>query len=247
MTVNLKDYVDISQSPDLASFERQLVKFASDADFGIATAGLAIDRPGRGPGGSFTSVGNAPAAYSEMAKNMNYGAADPVLAHLKRECCPIAYDQTLYVAAGAAASDLWEFQAAFGFRNGIALAVHLPERKHFLLGFDRERALPADGKKLARMLGSLALLATFAQSAALRLFPAHEPSQVADCAVRLTRRELEVLRWTLDGKTSWEIGQILSVSYDTVLFHLRNCMKKFGVSSKHQAALRAVSSGLLEL
>jgi LuxR family transcriptional regulator, quorum-sensing system regulator SolR len=62
----------------------------------------------------------------------------------------------------------------------------------------------------------------------------------------LTEREVEILRWTIDGKTAWEIGQILKISERTVNFHLQNVMGKFGVHNKTHAAARAVSYGLIK-
>lgn len=242
--VKLQRYLEISESPDQLTFEKLLVAFAADIDFGIVTAAVAVDSPGRGPGGAYETVANTAAAYTKAAKHVPYAGRDPVLERLKRLSVPICYDQSLYVGEGAA--DLWDFQAPFGLRNGIAIAMHLPEGKHFLLGFDSDHALPADGPRLVRMLGSLALLASFAQPAAFRLSATIGQRQDR-ASIRLTARELEVLRWTLDGKTAWEISQILAISYDTVLSHLKNSMCKCGVRSKHQAALKAVTIGQIVL
>jgi DNA-binding CsgD family transcriptional regulator len=62
---------------------------------------------------------------------------------------------------------------------------------------------------------------------------------------KLTRRELDVLSWTSQGKTAWEVSVILGMSEKTVNFHLGNAMRKLGVSSKHQAVLKCVAAGLL--
>ena len=240
--LKLQRYLEISESADKATLERLLAAFAANLDFGIVTAAVAVDRPGQGPGGAYESIANTAMAYAEAAKHVQYAGRDPVLERLKRLSVPFCYDQSVYVSEDAV--DLWDFQAPFGLRNGIAVAMHLPGGKHFLLGFDRHHALPADGPRLVRMLGSLALLASFTQSAAFRISTTIGQKQT-QASVRLTARELEVLQWTLEGKTAWEIAQILTISYDTVLSHLRGCMRKFGVSSKHQAALRAVEAGLL--
>ena len=61
--------------------------------------------------------------------------------------------------------------------------------------------------------------------------------------VRLTDRERDCLLWTARGKTAWEVGQILSISEETVLFHLKNGTRKLGVFSKHHAVVKAVMSG----
>lgn len=62
---------------------------------------------------------------------------------------------------------------------------------------------------------------------------------------RLTRRELECLRWTLLGKTAWEVGTILGIAEQTAARHLHHASRKLGCVSKHQAALRAVHLQLI--
>ncbi|WP_193369932.1 helix-turn-helix transcriptional regulator [Pelagibius marinus] len=63
--------------------------------------------------------------------------------------------------------------------------------------------------------------------------------------VRLTDRERDCLVWTARGKTAWEVGQILSISEETVLFHLKNVTRKLGVFSKHHAVVKAVIQGYI--
>jgi LuxR family quorum-sensing transcriptional regulator LasR len=47
------------------------------------------------------------------------------------------------------------------------------------------------------------------------------------------------------GKTSWEIGRLLSVAERTVVFHLQNATQKLGVSGRQAAVARAIVSGLI--
>lgn len=61
--------------------------------------------------------------------------------------------------------------------------------------------------------------------------------------VRLTDRERDCLLWTARGKTAWEVGQILTISEETVLFHLKNATRKLGVFSKHHAVVKAIVQG----
>ncbi len=63
----------------------------------------------------------------------------------------------------------------------------------------------------------------------------------------LTEREKEILKWCAQGKTTWEIGVILSLSEAGVLFHLRNVMRKFNTSSRVYAVMQAVRLGLIQL
>jgi LuxR family quorum-sensing system transcriptional regulator SolR len=55
----------------------------------------------------------------------------------------------------------------------------------------------------------------------------------------LTFREKEVLQWVVQGKTSWEVGRILSMSERTVKFHLQNIYTKLNVVNRAQAVSMA--------
>ena len=146
-----------------------------------------------------------------------------------------------YVANGV--GDLWEQQAQFGYRTGIAMALHLPEGKHFLLGVDRDRPLPSDPNELQRLVADLQLFAVHAQDAAMRLLV---PLALQPERPSLTPRELEVLRWTMDGKTAWEVGAVLGISERTAVLHINNAMHKLKCVNKHQAVLKALRLGLID-
>ena len=235
--MKLQQFMDVSQSGDLPTFQQRLLGLANDLDFGLVNATVVVDRPGKES--VFMSVNNTPPEFAE-ATNAELSKRDPVLQRLKRQSTPFAYDQSFYVLEGAA--DMWEIQAAHGYRTGLAVALHLSNRRHFLLGLDRETPLPKEDEDVTALLANLQLLAVHAQDAALRLIgvqsaPGDDP--------KLTAREKEILRWTMEGKTAWAVAQILRVSEHTVNFHLRNAQQKLDASSKHQAVLRALALGLL--
>jgi len=64
-------------------------------------------------------------------------------------------------------------------------------------------------------------------------------------ARKLTTMEGEVLQWVVEGKTSWEVGKILSIKERTVKFHLKNIYEKFNVRNRAQAVATANSLGFL--
>ena len=61
----------------------------------------------------------------------------------------------------------------------------------------------------------------------------------------LTRRELEVLKWVMAGKSSWEISRITDCAEATVNFHISNIRQKFNVSTRQQALVKAIALGIL--
>jgi NarL family two-component system response regulator LiaR len=61
----------------------------------------------------------------------------------------------------------------------------------------------------------------------------------------LTERETDVLRLLAQGKANKEIAATLVIGEKTVKTHVSNILSKLGVSSRTQAALYAVRSGLV--
>jgi DNA-binding NarL/FixJ family response regulator len=59
----------------------------------------------------------------------------------------------------------------------------------------------------------------------------------------LTPREVQVLKWVVNGKTNQEIGLELGISEKTVEKHLEGVFSKLGVASRVEAAVHAVREG----
>lgn len=64
---------------------------------------------------------------------------------------------------------------------------------------------------------------------------------------KLSAREIEVLQWLKEGKSSWEISIILSISERTVNYHVYNIFRKLEVVNRPQAVAAAISLGLVDL
>ena len=92
------------------------------------------------------------------------------------------------------------------------------------------------------MVAELCLFAVHAQDAALRVML---PTAAEPAVPELTPRELECLRWTMEGKTAWEVGGILAISEQTAARHLNNAAHKLGCVNKHQAVLKALRLGFI--
>jgi len=216
------------------------VSFAHELEFGLVLAVVIADQPSGQR--HVTRLGNTPAAFLEASQSPDALARDPVNRRSQAEHLPFVYDQETYAQVGA--GDLWEEQAQYGYKTGISVGLHLPDKRWFMLGCDRDKQLPRSDAKMARMLADLHLGAVHALTAAQRL-GLFNLQEVSKPAVLLTPKEKLVLELTAKGKTSRGVGRILELSEHTVNFHLRNVMGKFGVGSKHEAVYLASDLGLI--
>lgn len=73
------------------------------------------------------------------------------------------------------------------------------------------------------------------------------PKLAPAASVVLTAREREVLRWTAERKTAWEIGQILGIAERAVTFHVNNILVKLGAPNKVEAIVKAISAALIDM
>lgn len=231
-------FTSVLQAKSRDELLTEVVGFTRRLGFETVAAMAVVDHFRGEP--EFVWVDNTPPAFRAAFENTTYARRDPVMQHCKRASVPIIWNQDTYTSVGE--GERFEVQASFGYRTGIALALHLPEGRHFFIGVDRDRALPTSSVEVTRMVADLQLFAVHAQDAALRvLLP---PSPQADIP-NLTPRELESLRWTMEGKTAWELGNILGISERTAVLHVNNATHKLGCVNKHQAVLKALRFGLI--
>ena len=232
-------FTSVLEADDRDQLLSEIVRFTQSLGFETVSAMTVIDHMlGEA---EFITVDNTPVEYRDLFTMTGRGRFDPVMQHCKRQSVPIIWDQATYTAVGK--GDEWERQAQFGYHTGIAMALHLPEGRHFFLGVDRDQALPRHSGELTRIVADLQLFAVHAQDAAHRVLL---PRAADPDAPALTPRELECLRWTMEGKTAWEVGSIVGITERTAGLHINNAAHKLGCANKHQAVLKALRLGLIQ-
>ena len=162
--MSLPEYVEVAHAASRVDFKRSLERLTRQKGFDHFSAMTVNSR-----GGSrvVSVVDDVPQDYAVHYHDPCAGQIDPILKHLSASRMPIIWCQDTYVRAGLA--ELWELQAPFGYRTGIAMALHMPDGKHFLLGVDRSDPLPKEDSQLTRMIADLQLLAVYAQKTAVRV------------------------------------------------------------------------------
>ena len=64
---------------------------------------------------------------------------------------------------------------------------------------------------------------------------------------KLTARESEVLRWVANGKSAWEVGEILHITKRTVDEHVQTAVRKLGAVNRTHAVALALCDGIIKL
>ncbi|MEF3102508.1 LuxR family transcriptional regulator [Raoultella ornithinolytica] len=177
-----------------------------------------------------------PQAWMAHYQAENYFAIDPVLRPENFLRGHLPWNDGLFRDA----PELWDGARDHGLVKGITQCLTLPNHAQGFLsvsGQNRSTGLyPADELEMRlRMLIELSLLTL------LRL----QDAMVMPPEMKFSRRELEILKWTAEGKTSAEVAIILSISENTVNFHQKNMQRKFNAPNKTQIACYAVATGLI--
>jgi DNA-binding CsgD family transcriptional regulator len=183
-------------------------------------------------------VSNYPEAWKKRYQEARYVEIDPTVQHARRSQSPIIWSDTLF----SGAPELWREAQSHGLRYGWAQSAFDSCGVGGMLTLARSND-PLTADELAQNEVKMRWLVSTAHLSLKRVLM---PTLMADPERGLTDREVEVLKWAADGKTSGEISKILVISVDTVNFHVKNAVTKLKTTNKTAAVVRAAMLGLLQ-
>jgi len=164
-----------------------------------------------------------------------YAMLDPTVAHAVSSVVPLVWSDAMYHTE--AQRNFAEEARAHGIQTGATLPVQTREGDVAMLSFTNA-SQGVDARRLVEeSLVWGTLVATVAHETMRKLI---KPTLVP--TVRLTRREMEVLKWIAAGKTDWEMSRLMGISEHGVVHHVRNIMLKYDVVSRFQAVAKAAAS-----
>ena len=141
--------------------------------------------------------------------------------------------------------DIANFEQRAMTRAAIAVPVHLPFGQIGAVSFnplDKNKTdLAEDFERLSDAFGLYArtFIATYVQVMG--------SAQALPPGTRLSKREVECLRWAAIGKTDLEISMIMSRSRATVRFHIHNAATKLNAVNRSQTVFKAAQLGYISL
>lgn len=203
--------------------------------FDYCAYGLRVPSPLSNP--QTILLNNYPAEWQARYEQQGYVQIDPSVHHGCRKNTPLLWTDAVF----AQTPDFWEDARAFGLRYGWAKACIDGGGVRGMLTLARSGE-PLTAREIEHSEMKMRWLAHISHVVLSRIFTTRQAEKMHS---NLTSREIEVLKWTADGKTSADISSLLDVSENTVNFHVKNAVFKLRANNKTAATVRAAMLGLL--
>lgn len=176
-----------------------------------------------------------PVAYVRDFDRGHMMRSCPFAARLRGSAVPQVWHLADAAHFQAFPADVRSLMLRFAMPAGIAFPINAGDGQRLVFWFSGERAPLGQSE-----INELAMIVLYA----LDTYNAVKRNE--DCTHNaLSARELEVVRWTAQGKTSIEIGQILALSDHTVNAYMTNAIKKLDCVNRTQLVAKAIRLKLI--
>jgi DNA-binding CsgD family transcriptional regulator len=187
------------------------------------------------------SISGFPSEWRKRYDEMGYLRIDPIVAHVFSSLTPLIWDEI--DGSDPAVAGFLADAARFGLEHGLTIPVYGRGGEISLFSLARSRALPSLDSSRLSLVRRAQWFATHVHEAVRPIIMEREDAPGG--RGRLTAREKDCLLWAAEGKTAWEIAQVLSISERTVNFHLQNVRDKLQVQGSRNAVAKAIAMGEL--
>jgi LuxR family quorum-sensing system transcriptional regulator SolR len=179
---------------------------------------------------------NYPEGWMDHYWHKSYDVVDPTLTRCRESIIPVLWQELIT----SDSKYFWKDAFDNGLRTGIAQPSHGPGGAFSILNLACKEELGLDELRAKSLrLSWVAHATNQSMTNIVRKGIYGDPNS------KLTAREIEVLRWTADGKTASEVGLIMEISERTVNFHVGNSLMKLNATNKTSAVIKAAMLGLL--
>jgi LuxR family transcriptional regulator, quorum-sensing system regulator BjaR1 len=241
------DAIDaLGAAPDVKTVERTLLPVL--ARFGVE--GYGSERI-LGPGGKILGTPLFPKSYISWRDHYwsrGHVWRDPLIVRSLTGTGTMVWQQVLREPLTPGAILVFNEAREYGYADGFVTPMHRADGSLTTALFSSPRPLDLALEDEA----SLRLLALYLANVGERLDLAGGSQRLSAGSGRpvrrkavLTQRQKDCLEWLRDGRTYWEIGQILQISERTVKFHVQEACRALGVRTRQQALVEASVAGLL--
>jgi LuxR family quorum sensing-dependent transcriptional regulator len=184
-------------------------------------------------------VGAFPPAWMDRYFSQDYAHIDPIVIRSKCNSSPFLWSEALPFARtehNTVVSRMFNEAREFKLNAGFVVPLTTIEGDVIAMSLGGEAAEVSPAvRDIISTIGALAM------GRAIEL----QDWQKRRSFSGLTDRELECLKWAADGKSEWEISEILGISEHTADKHLTNARRKLGAATRTQAVANAIRWGLI--
>lgn len=190
---------------------------------------------------SYTVIyNNYPDDWRRHYDESNYVELDPVVKHCFSSTRAVIWNELEEQYTSKKEQRFFSDAKKYGLESGLSIPIHGSKSEIGIFSLASDKSYESfENEELKEILLVSQAVAPIAFSKLVEF----ESQQVEREKDILTTREKDVIYWAAEGKTTWEIGQILGCTERTVYFHLNNATKKLGVVNRYQAISKAVLHG----
>lgn len=182
---------------------------------------------------------NYPSIWKARSAEQRYYADDPVLLTAQRLALPFTWDDIpRHIDLTRRQRVILDEAKLAGLPTGYTVPIHVPGQISGSCTFVYE-----PGSVDPACFPAAHYVGIYAFNAALKLSGRSAAAKAG--RVRLTNRQRECLSLAARGKSDWSIGQLLTLSQQTVHMHIELAKGRYNVSSRVEAVVRALFDGEL--
>lgn len=185
-----------------------------------------------------TLANRVPEEWRRIYVKERYADVNPTIRHCRRTGRPFRWNDAPYDPEGEPrVAEFIQRVTDFGLSGGLVFPISEPQRctGFVWMGVGVEDSVGSD-------MPILHLMALYAFDRVRRL---RAPSSTG--CLPLTVRERDVLAWVAQGKSAWEIGEILGIAARTVNEHVQTACRKLNAANRTQAVVAALRERFIAL
>ena len=225
---------EISESKSLDSLRLAMLKLAKNLSCDYIFYNIQISNSVEE--NLFLGIGNYPPSWLKKYIEKDYAQIDPILIHCLNQTDLIYWKQHNNSSANQQIKDFFYDAKQFGLNDGVSKGLHKSQSEIGIISLASMN--PLNHNHIASVID---IFQPLIHESIIRLDSSYKDAKLKI----LTKRELEALHHMAEGKTSIDIAYEMKISENTVVFHIKNIIKKLNATNRTQAVARAIMIGLI--
>lgn len=200
--------------------------------YGILASFIRAYNAGNDPQSVYSRI--SPPGWEDIYEKEGFGDVNYLLREVRQRTAPFPWSAMTLI--NERERRLSRIVADLGFPDGLAVPCH--GAGGYLgvvsLAFAGLPELSPDER------GAIELASLVMHAQMLKLKP-----RALAAAPALTPRERDCIAFIAEGKTDWEISEVLAISRTTVITHVQNAKTKLGAATRSQAVAKCIAMNLI--